>query len=82
LHVFISVVVMALLSRGVRQLSVFAVAFVLHAIHNATVHPLMPTDMQGLAISVFARCAIFVGLTVLVLRWSGRERAATEEALG
>jgi hypothetical protein len=74
LHVFLSVLVFALLSHRVPAAIVFVVAIITHAIHNASVAPLLPSDITGVVVSSIVRAALFVVLIASILAVVKRPR--------
>jgi hypothetical protein len=82
LHVFLSVVMLALLRAKVSPALTFVVAASLHGIHNWSVSAFFPHDWTSLALSVLIRGAIFLALISLILRISKPPVTAEEAAVG
>lgn len=78
LHVFVSVLMFALLRWGVAPLLAFLTTLALHAAHNASAIWIVPDDYLGLLISSLTRVAIFVLLIWLIL--GSLKRLPTPEA--
>jgi hypothetical protein len=76
LHVFLSLVAIALFRRGATPASVFAATFALHALHNASsvLQWWAPTDTPGIFLMIGVRSAVFLVLIALILRASVRLR--------
>lgn len=82
LHVFLSVLVFALLRSPLPPLVVFVLAALAHGLHNWSVLAFLPHDLPALGIQVLIRCAAFVALIVLILRLFRRGAPAKALAVG
>nr|HRK64966.1 hypothetical protein [Terricaulis sp.] len=82
LHVFLSVLIFALLAVGVGRDKVLVAAILLHGLHNFSVIRLLPQDIPTLAVSASIRSLLFVALIWAVFEWAKRQRPAVEAAPG
>jgi len=82
LHVFLSVMVFALLRKGVPLIAALVVAMAAHGLHNWSALTFVPPDWFGFLIVIFVRCAVFVALIAAAIRFSRQPELHTSAAAG